>query len=60
MQNPNILYEVYWEDEDGNTFYQGCTSKEEVSQLLNQNLIRLCKPRVISTKEDTLVPITEF
>lgn len=62
MQNKDILYEVYWEDEDGNGFYQGCKTKSEVITLLKNvsDLIMLCNPRIISTIGDRVIPVDEF
>lgn len=62
MKNKDIQYEVYWEDEDGNGFYQGCKTKDEVIHLLKNesDLIMLCNPRIISAIDNQLIPVDEF
>ena len=60
MQKEDVVYEVYWDDEDGNTFYAGCKNQEGVSKLIQSNNLRLGNTRIISVKEDKVINVGDF
>lgn len=60
MQPKDVLYEVYWDDENGNTFYQGCKTKQEVTQLIEDNKLRNPGAKIICTIDDKVISIDEF
>lgn len=60
MQKEDTLFEVYWDDEDGNTFYAGCKTKEEVSNLIRTNNLKIGNTKIISVVKDKPIDIENF
>lgn len=60
MQRKDILYEVYWNDDDGNTFYCGCKTKQEVIDLIKENNLKIANTKIICTLDDKVVPVEYF
>lgn len=60
MEYDEIKYEVYWEDEDGNTFYLGCKTKEEVLSAINKNHLKYNGTRILSTENGQMLSLEYF
>lgn len=60
MQKEDIVFEVYWTDEDGNTFYAGCKTEEEVRDLISHNNLMVGNTEVISAETNKIVDVAYF
>ena len=60
MQKEDVVYEVYWDDEDGNTFYAGCKDEKEVEDLIIHNNLMIGNTRIISVIDDKIISVEHF
>lgn len=60
MQKEDIVFEVYWDDEDGNTFYAGCRTEEEVQDLVMHNNLMIGNTRIISAHDNRAISVERF